>query len=221
MFWIAVLVTLAVTILSIYLCLRWTYYTLHGAVPGLSPEFLFGNLCSSVLSILVEKCSTRTFMAVRNYTNGSVMSFNSGWVHIIVMFFCRPEHLEEIYSDRHRFERGNIRTKTFGLIAENMLITLTGWKYKRHAKAVLPMLRKARFRSQTSLIAERADQLIEIWRIRASKAEKDTIVTSIVSDLQQLMLDTFTFLTFDYDFGNLKDLLQAAFNAELTDLGKR
>lgn len=228
MFWLIVLFIVVFTLLSLYVYVRWTYYTLHGPVRGLPPEFLFGNLRQlgivnsqrQLLDSYIHGCEK-----LRDRF-GDVFQFWMGANHCYV--FCRPEHLEEIYNDRHRFERADIRTKTFGLIAENMIINLTGWKYKRHAKVVLPMLRKARFRSQTSLIVDCADQLVEIWRIRLNKSKKELICTSLVSDLQQLMLDTFTLLTFDYDFGNLKHLHRSALSedtssssdVELTDLGQ-
>jgi cytochrome P450 len=119
--------------------------------------------------------------------------------------FCRPEHAEKMYSERHIFDRADMRLKTFGLIAENSLITLIGPKYKRHAKVIMPMLKKQRFKSQISIIIDCVDQLIQIWKDR-----DDIICTSIVTDNQQLMLDTFSLLTYDYDLGNLKYLSEIA-----------
>ena len=63
------------------------------------------------------------------------------------------------------------------------------------------MLRKQRFKSQVSIIVDYVDQLIQIWKDR-----NDSICTSILKDNEQLMLDTFTRLTFDYDLGNFTDL---------------
>jgi hypothetical protein len=59
--------------------------------------------------------------------------------------FCRPKHAEQIYANRHLFDHAKILTTTFVLIVENAIINLTGLEYKRHAKAVLPMLRKTKF----------------------------------------------------------------------------
>ncbi|CAF3207272.1 unnamed protein product [Rotaria sp. Silwood2] len=53
------------------------------------------------------------------------------------------------------------------------------------------------------------DHLISIWKQRFEN-KKDAICTCLVDDNQQLMLDMFTLLTFDYDLGNLKRLSEAA-----------
>ncbi|CAF3963978.1 unnamed protein product [Rotaria sp. Silwood1] len=53
----------------------------------------------------------------------------------------------------------------------------------------------------------------------------NTICTCLVSDNQQLLLDMFALLTFDFDFGNLKQLSKSATSSitgdksELSDLG--
>jgi cytochrome P450 len=47
--------------------------------------------------------------------------------------------------------------------------------------------------------------LIQIWKDRYQNQD-DTICTSLLTDNEQLMLDTFTRLTFDYELGNLKHL---------------
>ncbi|CAF3255012.1 unnamed protein product, partial [Rotaria sp. Silwood2] len=99
--------------------------------------------------------------------------------------------------------------KLFGLIAENFIIALIGSKYKRHAKVILPMLKKNKFLSQIPIIINCVDQLIHVWKIRYENKD-DIICTCLLNDNQHLMLDTFVLLTFDYDLGNLKYLAREA-----------
>ncbi|CAF1190096.1 unnamed protein product [Rotaria sordida] len=205
MFWTALLSSIIILPIVIYYYLKWKYYTLRGGIPGLQPEFKYGNLRQ--LGIM-----TLNRQAINSYVHGfkkkqkqygDIFQIWIGSNHYYV--FCRPEHAEKIYSDRHIFDRADVRTKTFGLIAEDFLITLVDSKYKRHAKAIVPMLRKHRFQSQISIIINYVDQLIHIWKDRYEN-QNDPICTCILTDNQQLMLDTFTRLTFDYDLGNLKHL---------------
>ena len=209
MFWTALSSSIIILPIVVYYYLKWKYYTLRGKIPGLQPEFKHGNLRQ--LQII-----TSSEQGIDSYVHGfekmqrqygDVFQIWIGSNHYYV--FCRPEHAERIYSDRHVFDRADVRTKTFGLIAEDFMITLMGSKYKRHAKAIVPMLRRHRFESQITIITKYADQLIHIWKDRYENHD-DTVCTCVLNDNQQLMLDTFTRLTFDYDLGNLKHLSKIA-----------
>jgi len=209
MFWIALFSSLIILPFVVYYYLKWKYYTLRGGIPGLQPEFKYGNLRQ--LGIITSKkhgidSYVQGFEKMQKQY-GDIFQIWIGSNHYYV--FCRPEHAERIYSDRHIFDRADVRTKTFGLIAEDFLITLIGSKYKRHAKAIVPMLRKHRFKSRISIIINYVDQLIHIWKDRYEHQD-DPICTSILTDNEQLMLDTFTHLTFDYDLGNLQHLSKTA-----------
>ncbi|CAF1442704.1 unnamed protein product [Didymodactylos carnosus] len=175
----------------------------------MQPEFLFGNLRQLDLITSKKEIIDSYVHGLEKMRNryGDVVQFWIGANHFYA--FCRPEHAEQIYSARHIFDRAALRKNTFGLIAENALIALMGPKYKRHAKAVLPMLRKNKFLSQISIMTNYVDQLIEIWKERYENKD-EIIATCIIDDNQQLLLDVFTRLTFDYDFGNLKRLLESA-----------
>ncbi|CAF1474940.1 unnamed protein product [Adineta steineri] len=204
MFWSVLLSLTIILPIVVYYYVTWKYYTLRGRVPGLQPELKYGNLRQ--LGMITNRRPTDSY--VRGFEKmqkqfGDIFQIWVGSNHYYV--FCRPEHAEQIHSDRHIFDRADVRTKTFGLIAEDFLITLAGSKYKRHAKVIIPMLRKHRFQSQISIIINYVDELIEIWKDRYDKQD-NSICNSILFDNEQLMLDTFTRLTFDYDLGSLKHL---------------
>ncbi|CAF0776308.1 unnamed protein product [Rotaria sordida] len=205
MFWTVLLSLIIVLPITVYYYLKWKYYTLRPGIPGLQPEFIYGNL--RPLGIMTSNKEVidsyvHSFEKLQKQY-GDIFQIWIGSNHYFV--FCRPEHAEIIYSERHIFDRADMRPKTFGLIAENFLITLIGPKYKRHAKVIMPMLRKHRFKSQISIIIDCADQLIHVWKDRYQNRD-NAICTSIVTDNQQLMLDTFSLLTFDYDLDNLNHL---------------
>ncbi|CAF3694622.1 unnamed protein product [Rotaria sp. Silwood1] len=209
MFWIVTLSLIIVLSITIYYYLKWKYYTLRPGIPGLEPEFIYRNLRQ--LGIIASNKQV-----VDSYIHGfEKLQKKYGDIFQIWMgsnryfVFCRPEHAEIIYSERHIFDRPDMRPRTFGLIAENFLTTLIGPKYKRHAKVIMPMLKKHRFKSQISIIIDCADRLIHIWKDRYENRD-NAICTCIVTDNQQLMLDTFSLLTFDYDLGNLKYLSENA-----------
>ncbi|CAF1417438.1 unnamed protein product [Rotaria sp. Silwood1] len=209
MFWTILLSSITIFIITIYFYIKWKYYTLRGSVPGLKPEFLFGNLRQlDIIASNGEQIDTYTHGCDKMQRKfGDIFQFWMGATHLYI--FCRPEHAEQIYTDHCRFDRADMRVNTFGLIAENFIISLTSSKYKRHAKVILPMLRKNKFLSQISIIINCVDQLIHIWKIRYENQD-DIICTCLLSDNQHLMLDTFTLLTFDYDLGNLKYLAKEA-----------
>ncbi|CAF1340843.1 unnamed protein product [Rotaria sp. Silwood1] len=209
MFLTILLCSIPIIIGAIYLYIKWKYYTLRGPVPGLKPEFLFGNLRQ--LGIigpnrqLIDTYDRAAEKLQRKF--GDIFQFWIGAFHSYV--FCRPEHATQIYDDRHIFDQGNIHKETFGLLSENLFIATKGPKHKRHARAILPMLKRNKFLSQISNIIGCVDQLIQIWKIRYENKD-DIICTCIWSDNQHMMLDMFTLLTFDYDLGNLKYLAKVA-----------
>ncbi|CAF3910906.1 unnamed protein product [Rotaria sordida] len=200
---------ITILIIAIYFYIKWKYYTLRGSIPGLKPEFLFGNLRQlGVIGPNRELIDTYTHGGEKMQQKfGDIFQYWIGENHFYV--FCRVEHAEQIYVDRSRFDRAEMRLRTFGLIAENFIISLIGPKYKRHAKVILPMLKKNKFLSQIPIIINCVDQLIHVWKIRYENKD-DIICTCLVNDNQHLMLDTFILLTFDYDLGNLKYLAKEA-----------
>ncbi|CAF1598274.1 unnamed protein product, partial [Didymodactylos carnosus] len=201
--------SIVILIIAIYFYIKWKYYTVHGTVPGLEPEFLSGNLRQlGVVSSNRELIDSYGYACEKmQKVYGDIFQLWIGINHYYV--FCRPDHAQEIYTHRNIFDLAKIRTKTWGLISKHALVTLIGPEFKRHAKAVLPMLKKNKFIPQIPIMTNCVDKLITIWKERYEN--KDNIIcTCIVSDSQQLMLDMFTLIAFDYDFGNLNNLLKSA-----------
>ena len=210
MFWI-LLLFLSIPILRIlfYRYIKWKYYSLRGSVPGIEPELFYGNLRQ--LGVI-----TSNKELLDSYTNGcaklqklygDIFQFWLGSHHFYV--FCRSDHAEQIYHNRNICEGAEMHKNTFGLIAKGGLSAFTGVQFKRHTKVLLPMLRKHKFITQISMMTNCVDQLIEVWKERYEN-KPNTICACVVTDNQLLLLDLFTLLAFDYDFGNLKYLYESA-----------
>ncbi|CAF3322819.1 unnamed protein product [Rotaria sp. Silwood2] len=142
MFWTILISSISILIIAIYVYMKWKYYTLRSPIPGLKPEFLFGNLRQ--LDILG---SNRELIDIYNHGGekmqqkfGDIFQYWIGANHFYV--FCRVEHVEQIYANRSRFDRADMRLKTFGLIAENFLIALIGAKYKTTCQSNFAYVKK-------------------------------------------------------------------------------
>ena len=215
MFWIVfsllllLLLSIPIWKLLFYRYIKWKYYNLHGTVPGIEPELFYGNLRQlGVITSNKEIIDSYLHsIAKLQKLYGDIFQFWLGSNHFYV--FCRPDHAEQIYHHRNAFDRAEMHKNTFGLISEGALITLIGPQFKRHAKIVLPMLKKHKFITQISMMTNCVDRLIEIWKERYEN-KPSQICTCLVNDNQLLLLDLFTLLTFDYDFGNLKYLYASA-----------
>ncbi|CAF1161564.1 unnamed protein product [Adineta steineri] len=198
-----------VLVVTIYLYLKWKYFSLRGTVPGLKPEFRFGNLRQlgvvSSNNEFIDSLMHGAEKMQRRY--GDIFQFWMGLNHVYV--FCRPEYAAHIFGNRQIFDRSDIRRDTFGLVAEDSLITLIGPKYRRHFKIISPVLRRNRILPQTSIMVDGVDRLISIWKERYENNE-NAICTCMQSDIRELIVDIFLLITLDYDMGSLKRLLNAA-----------
>ncbi|CAF1617994.1 unnamed protein product, partial [Rotaria sordida] len=152
MFWTILISSITILIIAIYFYIKWKYYTLRDSIPGLKPEFLFGNLRQlgiigpnrELIETYIHGCEKMQ----RKF--GDIFQYWIGPHYFYV--FCRVEHAEQIYADRSRFDHVEVCLRTVGLIAENFIISFIGPKYKRHAKAILPILKKNKFLSQIPII---------------------------------------------------------------------
>ncbi|CAF3920206.1 unnamed protein product [Rotaria sordida] len=55
--------------------------------------------------------------------------------------FCRPEHAQIIFTDRHNFEQSPLIMPYFDLLCPYGISLLTGAKWKRHIRVMLPMFK--------------------------------------------------------------------------------
>src|ERR1700722_19355117 len=91
MLWAILLSSVATFIVSIYFYIKWKYFTIRGPVPGMEPEFIYGNLRQ--LDLITSKKEL-----IDSYIHGcekmqklygDTFQFWIGLNHCYV--FCRPE----------------------------------------------------------------------------------------------------------------------------------
>jgi len=92
-----------------------------------------------------------------------------------------------------------------------MLIIL-GAKFKRHAAVTLPLFRRGKIISNFDLIVDCTDKLLDNWH----KKTKDHVHTDIVQQSQNLLLQIFGLIAFDYDLETLDYNNEKKGNNELT-----
>src|ERR1700722_16600546 len=68
---------------------------------------------------------------------------------------------EQIFTDRHTFEQSPLFLPNFDLLCPQGIIMLTGAKWKRHVRIILPMLKRAKIISHLDTIVEYADRFID------------------------------------------------------------
>lgn len=203
----AMLVTLLIFIVClvvIYLYVKKRYFTISGPIPGLSPEFFFGNL-------------RQTGMIGRNESVANVHQSLQKQFGDVYQFWMGPQRLicisdlhdiEHIFTHRNIYDQGDIHINKFSLLFHDALICNKGAKYKRHAAVTLPLFRRGRIVSQIEVIRECTEKiLLEQWRQCGEKVLHE----DIVDQCQTLLLTIFGWIAFDYDLqsSTRKDLTQA------------
>ncbi|CAF1538310.1 unnamed protein product, partial [Didymodactylos carnosus] len=106
----------------------------------------------------------------------------------------RLDIIQHIYSNRQIYETSDFGKRIFGLQVPSGLISLRGAEYKRHARIMLPMFKKAKVACHLNSIIDCTDRLIQYWR-----QQDKTLNENIVSESKHLLLDIFAFIAFDYD----------------------
>ena len=74
-----------------------------------------------------------------------------------------------------------------------------GAKFKRHAAVILPLFRRAKIISNFDVIVDCVDKLLDNWH----EKPRDYIHTDIIPHTQNLVLQIFGMIAFDYDLQTL------------------
>ena len=80
---------------------------------------------------------------------------------------------------------------------------MIGAKYKRHAALTLPLFRRGKVISNLDLIIDCTDKLLDQWRSKTDDLTR--IHVDIVNQSQNLLLEIFGFVAFDYDLEMLDE----------------
>ena len=139
-----VLFIIATFLLLFYL--KWKYFTLYGSIPGLSPQFLFGNLHQSgffsgqlppdILSTFKERF-------------GDVFQFWFGPSCFIIV--SNINDVEHIFTHRNIYEQGDIFIEKFSVSYSKSLISMKG-SFRTAIQSSFEFCKNCRYRIQTTCV---------------------------------------------------------------------
>ena len=191
-------VVLFVTVLYFYL--KSVYFTLRGPIPGIPPQFFFGNLLQTGYFSWKPVSMPDLFPKLHDRL-GDVFQFWIGSMRLIVI--NRLEDVQYIFSHRQIYDQGKLFTENLKSINPNGIICLTGTKYKRHASVTGPLFRRARILMHLHTITDCTDRLLDRWRVRYTNPEQ--IHLNMIEQSQQLLMAVFGYIAFDYDLQTLEE----------------
>ncbi|CAF1008908.1 unnamed protein product [Rotaria sordida] len=190
-----VLIVVVVVLLVVYAKLK--YFTLRGPLPGLPPQFLFGNLIQS--GLLLGGVSLPQVYLAFQARFGDIFQFWLGPTRVIVVSGIAD--VQHIFSNRKIYDQGDMAIEQMSLLLPDALICTRGAKYKRHASIVLPLFRRGKIISNLHLIVDCVDKLLAKWRL----SPPGHIYVDIVIQCQNLLLLIFGLIAFNYDLETLDD----------------
>ncbi|CAF4884928.1 unnamed protein product [Rotaria sp. Silwood1] len=171
------------------LCLFSAYSSSPNDPPGQKPQIIFGNLFNSGL-LTGRKTGPELFTEYQQ-AYGDVFLFWVGPQKSPV--FCLPEHAQTIFSDRHTFDQSPLFIPNFDLLCPNGIITLSGLKWKRHARVMLPMFKRAKIVHYSETILHCTDQFID------KHLDDNHIYKDLTLRCQSLLMNIIAFIAFDHD----------------------
>ncbi|CAF3604744.1 unnamed protein product [Rotaria sordida] len=130
---------------------------------------------------------------------GDVYQYWIGPLRVIGV--CNVEDIQYIFAHRHIYEKSSSHMDRLRVFLPDSFVSTTGANYKRHATIVLSLFRGAKVLSNLNLIYDCTDKLLDVWGSQAD--DPNYIHLDIVKDCQNLLLDIFCFIGFDYDLQTL------------------
>ncbi len=115
-------VLVAILLLLFFIYTKLVYFTLRGPIPGLAPQFFFGNLLQS--GLLQGRESLPTIYQSFKARYGDIFQFWLGSTRIIVL--GNIDDIQHVYNHRYIYDVGTIFSEKIGLLFPNALITNTG-----------------------------------------------------------------------------------------------
>lgn len=186
---------LVVAITLIYIYLKRRFILLGNGVPGMEPQIIVGNFLNS--GLLSGKITFHEILYGHQRQYGDKFIFWFGSTPNFV--FCLPQHAKEVFSDRQRFEQSPLFLPNFDLMCPANLTILTGERYKRHARIMLPAFKRAKVIQHIDTIIECTDRFIQQY------LEDNEVHTDLVNQCQILTMNVFGLIAFDYDIQNYRD----------------
>lgn len=189
-----------------YLYFKLKYFTLRGPIPGLKPQFFFGNLLNS--GLMSEKMVYPVIMKLQRKF-GDVFQFWLGASRFIVL--SNAEDVDHVFSSRNTYGPSTQNTMVLKLFLHDALICTEGSKHRQHASLITPCLRRNKLTKFFHWMLECVERsLIDGWR----HSEPDFIHTDILPKAKKIILRIFAQIAFEVDLEPSveKDLHQALYD---------
>jgi hypothetical protein len=106
------IILILILIVFVYLYLKLKHFTLYGPIPGLSPEFLFGNM-RQIGMISRNESIPNVHLKLKEY---------QFWVD--PSRFIRICNVEHIFTHRNIYEQGDVHINKFSLLFHDGIICI-------------------------------------------------------------------------------------------------
>jgi len=186
------LVLLIIFLITVYYYYKFSCTVVKNCnrLPGLKPEWIIGNLRNAGI---ISGLALHEVYDVFKQKYGDAFSFWLGPYHTIVL--SRIEYCQHVLMDRQTYDMATLITKTFGILFPNGLISLRGEAWKRHARFVLPMFKRAKILPYLDTISTCIDRFIDEQFVK----QDGKIHTDLVIQCQNVLLNIIALIGFDYD----------------------
>ncbi|CAF3597998.1 unnamed protein product [Rotaria sp. Silwood1] len=183
------------------------YFTLRGPIPGLSPHIFFGNLLQSGL-LLGKRSASDVYISFKKRF-GDIYQYWLGFMRFIVVHDI--DDVQYVLTHRNIYDQGQV--SLIGLVITSIYsFWLLGFKFKRHGTLTMPLFRRSKIISNINTIVDSTDKLLDRWRARPH----NQVHTDVVEQCQNLLLEIFGLIAFDYNLETL-DNKYSSNNNELTE----
>jgi hypothetical protein len=115
-----VIIILFLSLLFYYI--KRVYFTLHGPIPGIPPQFLFGNLLQT--GVIGKNIPFHLIFLDLKAKFGDIFQYWLGATRIIVV--NRLEDVQHIYSHRNIYDQADIFTEKISLVNPYSTLCLKG-----------------------------------------------------------------------------------------------
>ena len=163
--------------------------------PGEDPQILFGNLITS--GLLTGKTTITEILMNYQRRFGDTFVFWFGPYSCLT--FCQAEQIQAIFADRQMFDQSPLFLPNFDLLCPHGIFLPTGPKWKRHARVMIPMFKKAKIMHHADLILHCADRWIE------QNIKDGEIHIEVLNNCRALTMNIIGLIAFDYDFDSAQD----------------
>lgn len=196
--------TIALVILAlciVYYYFKSVYFTLRGSVPGIPPQFFFGNLIQLGLIFSWKPPSMPDVLINLTKKFGDVYQIWLGPSRLIMINSL--EDAQHIFSHRNIYDQGDLFTKNLKILNPKGVICLKGAEFKRHAAFTAPLFRRGKILIHLNTILDCTDKLLDRWRTHYTSPSQ--VHRNMIEQCQQLLMTVFGFIAFDYDLQALDD----------------